>query len=147
MKKDGCPPDPGRRRALGTLATASALAAVGGLELVACAEPATEAPPDPITRVALDSVPVGRRTTIAHRGEPVEVIRTAEGVTARGLTCTHFGCEVAWLDDSQIYQCPCHNARFDAAGRVMFGPPNRPLRAVPARIEGGEIVLGEPAAG
>jgi Rieske Fe-S protein len=76
----------------------------------------------------------------------VEVRRAEDGtVAARSLLCTHTGCEVVWIPDRQLYHCPCHEGLFDADGRVVAGFPPRPLRDVPARIEGDEILVGEAA--
>ncbi len=41
--------------------------------------------------------------------------------------CTHLGCHVNWKDDRQEYICPCHDAQFDINGKVLGGPPPRPL--------------------
>jgi menaquinol-cytochrome c reductase iron-sulfur subunit len=41
--------------------------------------------------------------------------------------CTHLGCRVNWNEAAQEYVCPCHDARFNADGKVLGGPPPRPL--------------------
>jgi len=41
--------------------------------------------------------------------------------------CTHLGCQVNWKTDKQEYICPCHDAQFDINGKVLGGPPPRPL--------------------
>ena len=41
--------------------------------------------------------------------------------------CTHLGCHVNWNADKQEYVCPCHDAQFDINGKVLGGPPPRPL--------------------
>jgi Rieske Fe-S protein len=41
--------------------------------------------------------------------------------------CTHLGCRVNWKGDQQAYVCPCHDAIFDLDGKVLGGPPPRPL--------------------
>jgi Rieske Fe-S protein len=43
--------------------------------------------------------------------------------------CTHLGCNVNWNADKQEYVCPCHDAQFDINGKVLGGPPPRPLNA------------------
>lgn len=123
------------RRAL--LAGAAALAA-------RCArEPA----PPPGTRVPLANLPLGERVVVDHQGEPVELLRTASGVRARSLWCTHTGCRVVWKPEQGYYQCLCHEAHFDDTGRVLSGPPPRPLREVRTLPLGEEILLlAEPAA-
>lgn len=99
-------------------------------------------PVSPQTRVPLDSLPPGERIRVLHAGRPVEVRRTGDGVVARSLVCTHFGCEVAWKPDEEVYACPCHEGRFAPDGRVLGGAPSRPLPEVPTRIDGAHAVLG-----
>ena len=41
--------------------------------------------------------------------------------------CTHLACRVNWKEDKQEYVCPCHDAQFDIDGKVLGGPPPRPL--------------------
>jgi quinol---cytochrome c reductase iron-sulfur subunit, bacillus type len=41
--------------------------------------------------------------------------------------CTHLGCSVGWKTDRQEFVCPCHDAQFSLDGRVLGGPPPRPL--------------------
>jgi Rieske Fe-S protein len=41
--------------------------------------------------------------------------------------CTHEGCTVQYKADESIIWCACHNGRFDLDGRVLSGPPPRPL--------------------
>ena len=65
------------------------------------------------------------------------------GVIARNLSCTHFGCPVAWREESRSYQCPCHDGRYDEEGRPVAGPPTQPLKRVPATVVGDTIRVGE----
>lgn len=49
------------------------------------------------------------------------------GLRALNAACTHEGCTVQYRSDQDVVWCACHNARFDLAGRVVSGPPPRPL--------------------
>lgn len=102
-------------------------------------------PPPPGTRVPLAAIPAGARLRVLHREEPVELRREAGEVRARSLWCTHTGCEVRWVEAESIYRCPCHEATFAADGRVLTGPPPRPLREVEVVLEGDRILLPDPA--
>ena len=83
-----------------------------------------------------------------HLGFLAEVRRAEDGsVSALSLACTHTACNVEWKPAEGIYLCKCHEGVFDADGRVLSGPPERPLPAIPVRIEGDQVVVGEPAAG
>lgn len=43
------------------------------------------------------------------------------------LTCTHKQCTVSWKPSAMQFQCPCHEGKYDAEGKVVSGPPPRPL--------------------
>jgi Rieske Fe-S protein len=101
-------------------------------------------PPPPGTRVPLAAIPAGARLRVLHREEPVELRREGGEVRARSLWCTHTGCEVRWIEADALYRCPCHEATFGADGRVLSGPPPRPLREVRVVLEGDRILLPDP---
>ncbi len=61
----------------------------------------------------------------------------SDQVHALSATCTHLGCQVHWEADTRKFHCPCHGGVYDAEGRVVSGPPPRPLDRVEARLESG----------
>ena len=110
--------------------------------LAACAQGRSEPPgPKPVA-LPLGRFPSGVRVTVSISGHPVEILRSASGVTARSLLCTHQGCEVSWSEAQGAYRCPCHEGRFDAGGNPVEGPPPRPLATLPARVEGSLLLVG-----
>lgn len=93
------------------------------------------------TRVVLEwSQKDGWLTTNARSLAYVKKVSASE-VVAINATCSHLGCVVTWKDEDKIFQCPCHNGRYDAEGRVVSGPPPRPLRRHKTKIEDGRILL------
>ena len=62
-------------------------------------------------------------------------------VVAINATCTHLGCIVTWKEDQKIFQCPCHDGRYDGEGRVISGPPPKPLERHKTKVEDGRIFL------
>lgn len=61
------------------------------------------------------------------------------GIAVLSTTCTHLGCGVSWSADRKAFLCPCHGGVYDIEGRVVSGPPPRPLTKVPFTVEGGRV--------
>jgi len=60
--------------------------------------------------------------------EPVIVVRVSETeFRALAATCTHLDCIVEYRAALNVLWCNCHNGRYDLTGRVIAGPPPRPL--------------------
>jgi len=75
----------------------------------------------------------------------VFVIRQDEK-TVRVLSnvCTHLGCRVTWHPKIQHYVSPCHDGHFDVLGKVVSGPPPRPLDEFTTKIENGNLLIHLP---
>jgi len=63
--------------------------------------------------------------------------------TVLSNVCTHLGCRVHWESGKNAYLCPCHGGVFDKEGRVLAGPPPRPLDRYEVKIEDGALYAGE----
>lgn len=81
----------------------------------------------------------GYRVTTERR--VVYLVREGDDVRALSAVCTHLGCRIAWHDAERQFKCPCHGGCFSMAGAVVAGPPPRPLDAVPARVDGGRVMV------
>ncbi len=93
--------------------------------------------------IPLADLPVGGSKPITYEGRPALVMRTAEGVIALSLICTHLGCTVQWQEGKQQFYCPCHDGRFDRDGDVIAGPPPLPLERLPVKVVESKIIVGE----
>jgi menaquinol-cytochrome c reductase iron-sulfur subunit len=56
-------------------------------------------------------------------------------VRALSATCTHLGCQVRWETADKRFICPCHGGVYDATGKVVGGPPPRPLDSVETKVD------------
>ena len=50
-------------------------------------------------------------------------------------TCTHLGCSVRWDSETDHFRCPCHGGVYNEQGKVVEGPPPRPLTRLEVKIE------------
>lgn len=95
---------------------------------------------DSISAGSADSLAVGESTLVKAQAAPILVVRKSQDeIRAFSAICTHLGCLVHWRKDSQDIFCPCHGGRFDVEGKVIGGPPPRPLPRYPAAIVDGDI--------
>jgi quinol---cytochrome c reductase iron-sulfur subunit, bacillus type len=102
----------------------------------------------------VEDVAVGKPTPFPYRYHNFDgyldnnVRGTAYAVTEDGRdfivlsnVCTHAGCGVRWEEEKKGYFCPCHNGLFDKTGKVISGPPPRPLDRFRWKIEGGKLFI------
>lgn len=67
---------------------------------------------------------------------PLAITHAPDGkFSALSAVCTHRGCTVSRDDDTGQLVCPCHRGRFDAQGKVLAGPPRRPLPVYVTRVD------------
>lgn len=70
------------------------------------------------------------------------VRRTGEtSFIAFAVNCSHLGCPVRWLDDAELFMCPCHGGVYYANGNVAAGPPPQPLHRYDVRVRQGRVEL------
>lgn len=94
-------------------------------------------------KVPRDKVKVGEAYFFTFRGHPAVVLQPKAGdFIALTAVCTHLGCIVKWVSDKGEFLCPCHGGRYSAQGKVLSGPPPRPLESYPIKIEDTELVVG-----
>jgi nitrite reductase/ring-hydroxylating ferredoxin subunit len=54
--------------------------------------------------------------------------------------CTHLSCAVIPRPDQGVFHCPCHEGSFELrTGRVIAGPPPRPLPRIRLQIDEDDI--------
>lgn len=101
----------------------------------------TRLSPTELTKLNKDAfviVPVSGKRVLVFQN-------AAQQLLAVDAKCTHEGCTVKYLASESVIWCACHNARFDLDGRVLSGPPPRPLPkyAVERQEDGGVLIVAE----
>lgn len=97
---------------------------------------------EPRAIVALEDVPVNGTYLFRYPtdADPAILVRlTGNRLHAMSQKCTHLSCVVYYEPDSQRMICPCHEGIFDAEGRVLEGPPQRPLGRIDVEVRDGVV--------
>jgi Rieske Fe-S protein len=69
------------------------------------------------------------------------VRRTTGALAAFSQKCTHLSCSVYYAAARDRLECPCHDGYFSPDnGRVLQGPPPRPLPRILLDLRGEEII-------
>ncbi len=74
--------------------------------------------------------------------DPGILLRRTDGTLAAfSQKCTHLSCAVYYAAERDRLECPCHEGYFSAeSGRVLQGPPPRPLPRIRIEQRGDDIV-------
>ena len=96
----------------------------------------------PVTIGKVEDIPVGQfhpfsftitkvngweRTASNYGGYILRKTESPDDILVISSRCTHLSCTVNWDEESRRFVCPCHDASFDAEGKVVDGPPPEPL--------------------
>ena len=57
------------------------------------------------------------------------------------VNCTHLGCPVRWLQDADLFMCPCHGGVYYSDGTVAAGPPPKPLIRYEVKTVNGDVQI------
>lgn len=79
--------------------------------------------------------------TSENRSSAWVVTEDGKDFTAYDPRCTHLGCPFRWSAQEKKFLCPCHTASFALDGKVLGGPPPRPLDRYETRVEAGRLMI------
>ncbi len=71
----------------------------------------------------------------------VWVLKEKENYVVFDSHCSHLGCPYNWDSAKEQFVCPCHGGIFGKDGRVVAGPPPRPLDRIPVKTENGSLFI------
>ena len=104
-----------------------------------------EAPEATVNEAAagkLAEFPPDSAKVIKFGSRPVLLIRVNESEwRAFSAVCTHLNCTVQFQQSSHQIWCACHNGFYDLSGRVVSGPPPRPLDAFDVHVRGQDVFV------
>jgi len=100
------------------------------------------------TRVitAVEGIGEAGKTTVYVRRGSTDLQEDENGFIAISTRCAHLGCPVRFVEAAGNFICPCHGGVYDFEGKVIGGPPVRPLDRFQTRVVdgGGQEVEGAP---
>jgi menaquinol-cytochrome c reductase iron-sulfur subunit len=88
----------------------------------------------------LDSSPLPWAGVTAKTAAWLRRVNETEFI-AFAVNCSHLGCPVRWLQDAQLFMCPCHGGVYYNDGSVAAGPPPKPLTRYRVRILNGDVQI------
>src|SRR5262245_10404795 len=106
------------------------------------AEERTEWPRTTIARVSEIQPGTVRFFSYPEPTDPCILVRRTNGqFAAFSQKCTHLSCAVYYSAERDRLECPCHEGYFSADnGRVLQGPPPRPLPQILLEQHGDELI-------
>ncbi|MCX7012872.1 MAG: 2Fe-2S iron-sulfur cluster-binding protein [Candidatus Sumerlaeota bacterium] len=141
-----------RQVCVGVCGVGSALA-LGGVASIAAVGPALRKTPRRWVAIAkLADLPSGLATVMMNYevksgiymqsvSTPVLVSRAGGEIVCFKSSCPHLGCLVRWDGASERFRCACHGGTFDRDGKVLSGPPPRPLDRYVTKVESDQLFV------
>jgi len=104
---------------------------------------------DTYRQVVLTAVPgigeAGKTTAYVRKAKTSDdPVLGEEGYIAISTRCVHLGCPVRYVGAAGNFICPCHGGVYDFDGKVIGGPPVRPLDRFQTRLseDGAQLEVG-----
>jgi Rieske Fe-S protein len=103
--------------------------------------------PDNYTPTVITSVEgigeAGKTTAYVRQGIAAEPFNEdPNSYVAISTRCAHLGCPVRFVEAAGNFICPCHGGVYDFQGKVIGGPPVRPLDRFQTRVTNGQVEIG-----
>ncbi len=142
----GSEKDPKRRDFLANIVLAAAgFLALGGFAARFFAFLYPEVTPEKVLEVpviARNQIPTNGGVVVHLPVGHVAVLDVNGEVRAFSAVCTHLGCLITWQPTADhAWYCPCHKGKYDREGRVVSGPPPRPLTRYPVSVRDGRVYV------
>ncbi len=98
----------------------------------------------PVIKTEREGIGEAGKTTVYVRQSDPELYPNEEGseYVAVSTRCAHLGCPVRYIQSAGNFNCPCHGGAYDFEGKVIGGPPVRPLDRFQTRLADGKVEVG-----
>ena len=96
----------------------------------------------PVTFTLVAEIGEAGKTLAYVRKGAEELGEDPEEYIAISTRCAHLGCPVRFVEAAGNFICPCHGGVYDFQGKVIGGPPVRPLDRFQTRVKGGQVEIG-----
>jgi Rieske Fe-S protein len=83
----------------------------------------------------------GKSTVYIRKGS-TDLDEDPNEYIAISTRCAHLGCPVRFVKAAGNFICPCHGGVYDFEGKVIGGPPVRPLDRFQTRVHDGQVEVG-----
>jgi Rieske Fe-S protein len=90
----------------------------------------------------VDGVGDTGKTTVYIRQGSADLDEDPNEYIAISTRCAHLGCPVRFVQAAGNFICPCHGGVYDFEGKVIGGPPVRPLDRFQTRVTGDTLEVG-----
>jgi quinol---cytochrome c reductase iron-sulfur subunit, bacillus type len=96
----------------------------------------------PVVFTLVEGIGEAGKTTAFVRQGSQKYGEDPSSYVAISTRCAHLGCPVNFVAASKSFVCPCHGGVYDFQGKVIGGPPVRPLDRFQTRVVKGQVQLG-----
>jgi cytochrome b6-f complex iron-sulfur subunit len=104
--------------------------------------PVPEASTNEVSAGKVQSLKPNSGKIVKFGSRPALLVRVSETEwRAFSAICTHLNCTVQFQDSTRQIWCACHNGYYDLNGKVVSGPPPRPLEEFSVHIRGEDVVI------
>jgi menaquinol-cytochrome c reductase iron-sulfur subunit len=96
----------------------------------------------PVVFTLVEGIGEAGKTTAFVRKGSQKYGEDPSSYVAISTRCAHLGCPVNFVAAAQSFVCPCHGGVYDFQGKVIGGPPVRPLDRFQTRVVKGQVQIG-----
>jgi menaquinol-cytochrome c reductase iron-sulfur subunit len=96
----------------------------------------------PVVITSVEGIGEAGKTTAYVRQGSTDLSEDPSDYIAVSTRCAHLGCPVRFVEAAGNFICPCHGGVYDFQGKVIGGPPVRPLDRFQTRVADGQVEVG-----